>query len=82
MTASPAVTFSSGRSSHFAYFEDDGTLVVEWYDFGEHAPYESANLLRHQTAYHCIDCWSPAALMSRMRRPSPRAPLSLNSIVA
>jgi hypothetical protein len=31
--------------SHFAYFDDEGRLTVEWYDFGPHAPYESANML-------------------------------------
>jgi hypothetical protein len=31
--------------SHTVYQCDDGTVVVEWYDFGDHAPYESANLL-------------------------------------
>ena len=30
--------------SHVAYARGSD-LVVEWYDFGEHAPYESANLL-------------------------------------
>ncbi|MBV8684382.1 MAG: hypothetical protein JO111_16015 [Caulobacteraceae bacterium] len=34
-----------GSGSHSAYFED-GTLVVEWYDHGPHAPYESANMLK------------------------------------
>jgi hypothetical protein len=31
--------------SHSAYARADGQLVVEWYDFGDDAPYESANLL-------------------------------------
>jgi len=30
--------------SHVAYCQGSD-LVVEWYDFGAHAPYESANLL-------------------------------------
>jgi hypothetical protein len=30
--------------SHVAYARGSD-LVVEWYDFGDHAPYESANLL-------------------------------------
>jgi hypothetical protein len=30
--------------SHVTYTRGPD-LVVEWYDFGEHAPYESANLL-------------------------------------
>ena len=35
---------SRGKGSHSAYARG-GDLVVEWYDFGEHAPYESANLI-------------------------------------
>jgi hypothetical protein len=31
--------------SHTAYIRADGVLVVEWYDFGENSPYESANLI-------------------------------------
>ena len=50
MTGSPTATLSNGRGSHFAYYDDDGTLVVEWYDFGAHAPYESANMLRFAIA--------------------------------
>ncbi len=30
---------------HSAYFNQDGSLTIEWYDFGEDAPYESANML-------------------------------------
>ena len=30
---------------HSAYFGQDGSLTIEWYDFGEDAPYESANML-------------------------------------
>jgi hypothetical protein len=30
--------------SHEAYARS-GDVVVDWYDFGDHAPYESANLL-------------------------------------
>lgn len=32
------------RGSHVAYAKCPD-LIVEWYDFGDHAPYESANLL-------------------------------------
>lgn len=32
------------RGSHVAY-KRSHDLVIEWYDFGDHAPYESANLL-------------------------------------
>lgn len=35
---------SATRGSHVTYVRA-ADLVVEWYDFGEHAPYESANLL-------------------------------------
>jgi hypothetical protein len=31
--------------AHGAYVRANGALVVEWYDFGDHAPYESATLL-------------------------------------
>ena len=34
----------SGRGAEYAYLRG-GDLVVEWYDFGDDAPYESANLL-------------------------------------
>jgi hypothetical protein len=34
---------------HSAYMRG-GELVVEWYDFGEDAPYESANLIIFDTA--------------------------------
>ena len=34
-----------GRGSHSAWFNEAGELVVEWYDFGEDVPYESANIL-------------------------------------
>ena len=30
---------------HSLYFAADGALVVEWYDFGENVPYESATTL-------------------------------------
>ena len=32
-------------SAHTAYRDAEGRLVVEWYDFGADAPYESANLI-------------------------------------
>ena len=31
--------------SHTVESVEDGGIVVEWYDFGDHAPYESANML-------------------------------------
>jgi len=36
---------SNFSGSHSVYFNDEGNLTVEWYDFGPHAPYESANML-------------------------------------
>ena len=30
---------------HSAYFSQDGSLTIEWYDFGDDAPYESANMM-------------------------------------
>ena len=30
---------------HWAYYKGGPDLVVEWYDYGEEAPYESANFL-------------------------------------
>jgi len=35
---------SSG--SHSAEIDDNGSLLVEWYAFGENEPYESANILK------------------------------------
>jgi hypothetical protein len=32
-------------SAHNIYRDAEGRLVVEWYDFGADAPYESANLI-------------------------------------
>jgi hypothetical protein len=42
----------AGRSpgAHSAYFESDGTLIIEWYNFGEFAPYESADMLSFSEA--------------------------------
>ena len=34
-----------GPGAHFIHDREDGSLVVEWYDFGENVPYESANML-------------------------------------
>ncbi|HEY5409388.1 MAG TPA: hypothetical protein VIJ94_01560 [Caulobacteraceae bacterium] len=34
-----------GSGAHSIYGREDGCLVVEWYDFGEEVPYESANML-------------------------------------
>ena len=40
------VKFSSSSGSHCAEIDDSGNLLVEWYDFGDDAPYESANILQ------------------------------------
>lgn len=40
---------SDFSGSHAVYFDDEGNLTVEWYDFGPHAPYESANMLISDT---------------------------------
>src|SRR5947209_6607874 len=34
-----------GSGAHTAAIRPDGWLVIEWYDFGDDAPYESANML-------------------------------------
>ena len=44
-TGMQSVRFSARPGSHTAYMREPGELVVEWYDFGDHAPYESANLI-------------------------------------
>jgi hypothetical protein len=44
------VSLGARPGSHTAYIGDDGRVVVEWYDFGPHAPYESANLLDFDAA--------------------------------
>jgi hypothetical protein len=36
--------------AHSAYRDGHGRLVVEWYDFGADAPYESANLITFDSA--------------------------------
>ncbi len=38
------IRMAARPGSHVAYASGPN-LVVEWYDFGEHAPYESVNLL-------------------------------------
>lgn len=40
----PSNRMALTRGSHVTYSRGED-LVVEWYDFGPHAPYESANLL-------------------------------------
>ncbi|HVQ08125.1 MAG TPA: hypothetical protein VMS43_06785 [Allosphingosinicella sp.] len=40
----------TGRGAHSAWYDEAGGLVVEWHDFGEDAPYESANMIRFDVA--------------------------------
>jgi hypothetical protein len=40
----------TGRGAHSIYYDEAGKLVVEWHDFGEDAPYESANMIRFDAA--------------------------------
>jgi len=50
-------------------------LVVEWHDFGDHAPYESANLL-------IFDRPAQKALMALLDRPSNWTPHDFASRLA
>ncbi len=36
----------AGAGTHWAWVDEQGQLVVEWYDHGPDVPYESANQLR------------------------------------
>lgn len=75
--ASPDHRFrmSSKPGSHVAYAQASD-LVVEWYDFGDHAPYESANLLTFDRlaqqqlagAIGLLECPSPDVLASEVAR--------------
>jgi len=40
----------TGRGAHSIYYDEAGSLVIEWHDFGEEAPYESANTIRLDAA--------------------------------
>jgi hypothetical protein len=40
------LSHSGATGTHWAWFDEQGRLVVEWYDHGPDAPYESANRLR------------------------------------
>lgn len=42
------LSHSGAAGTHWAWFDTEGRLVVEWYDHGPDAPYESANLLRFE----------------------------------
>lgn len=60
--------------SHVAYARGSD-LVVEWYDFGEDAPYESANLL-------VFDRPAQKVLLAALRMEEDRSPDALASDVA
>ncbi len=59
-----------GSGSHSVQAADGGNLVVEWYDFGPHAPYESANMLtfnpgQQQALARALGmAWSPGDLQA------------------
>jgi hypothetical protein len=40
----------TGRGAHSLRYDGAGALVAEWHDFGEDAPYESANMIRFDAA--------------------------------
>lgn len=40
----------TGRGAHSAWHDEGSALIVEWHDFGEDAPYESANMIRFDAA--------------------------------
>ncbi len=40
------LSHSGSAGTHWAWVDEHGRLVVEWYDHGPDAPYESANRLR------------------------------------
>jgi hypothetical protein len=61
--------------AHGAYARADGSLVVEWYDFGDHAPYESANLL-------IFDAAAQGAFAGALGLPAGMPPQDLAAAVA
>lgn len=47
MSALPGLQWVRLRTpGHTIRLSEDGSLVIEWYDFGESAPYESATVMR------------------------------------
>ena len=40
----------TGSGAHAIWYDEAGRLVAEWHDFGEGAPYESANMIRFDAA--------------------------------
>ncbi len=45
LTMTYRITLGAKPGWHGVYEREDGTVVVEWYDFGDDAPYESATTL-------------------------------------
>jgi hypothetical protein len=64
----------SRPGAHVAYAEGSD-LIVEWYDFGDHAPYESANLLIFRRL-------AQEALAAALDAPRPAAPDALAARIA
>lgn len=60
--------------SHQVYIRD-GDLVVDWYDFGDHAPYESGNFLIFEPV-------ARAALAAAMELPADTVPEAHAAFVA
>jgi hypothetical protein len=65
----------SRTGSHVTYRDEDGRLVVEWYDFGDDCPYESANLI-------IFDADAEAALRNLLKVPETSLLSMMESIVA
>lgn len=65
----------TGRGAHSARYDEAGDLVVEWHDFGEDAPYESANMIR-------FDAASQDALAGALDSAAPPAGAALLAALA
>jgi hypothetical protein len=65
----------TGRGAHSLYHDEAGKLVVEWHDFGEDAPYESANMIR-------FDAASQDALAGALDSAAPPAGAALIAALA
>ena len=51
-TMTETIVRLNGKGQSIA-IDDQGSLVVEWYDFGDDAPYESANMLIFDQVAQC-----------------------------
>lgn len=72
--ATPRYRMPGRPGSHVAYVRGED-LVVEWYDFGDQAPYESANLL-------VLDPACQRELAVAMGLVAGQAPQALAAVVA